>query len=49
MFFDISDESNPIIYEEAMCNSHSDLWLEAMEYKMTSMKSNDMWILVELS
>jgi high-affinity K+ transport system ATPase subunit B len=34
--------------EEAMRNSHSSKWLEAMEDEMKSMSSNDVWDLVEI-
>lgn len=46
--FDISDETDSIIYEESINMSHSDLWLDAMENEMKSMALNRLWKLVEL-
>ena len=46
--FDISDDSNPITYEEAINSLHSKFWLNAMENEMKSMESNGVWDLVEL-
>ena len=39
--FDISDDSYPITYEEAISSSHSNFWLDEMEDEMKSMTSND--------
>ena len=43
------DENNedPIIYIDAMQRSDSDKWLEAMKFKMKSMKINNVWTLVD--
>ena len=46
--FDISDDSDPITYEEAISSSRSKFWLDVMEDKMKSVASNDVWDLVEL-
>ncbi|TKC11565.1 hypothetical protein FA727_23840 [Robertmurraya kyonggiensis] len=46
--FDISDDLDPITYEEAISSSYSNFWLDAMEDEMKSMASNDVWDLVEL-
>ena len=46
--FDICDDSNPVICEEAISSSYSIFWLDAMEDEMKSMASNDVWDLVEL-
>ena len=46
--FDISDDSDPVTYEEAKSSSHSNFWLDAMEDEMKSMASNGVWDLVKL-
>ena len=46
--FDISDDLDPVTYEEAISSSHSNFWLDAMEDEMKSMASNGVWDLVEL-
>ena len=46
--FDISDDSDPITYEEAISNLRSNFWLDAMKDEMKSMASNGVWDLVEL-
>ena len=38
--FDISDDSDPVTYEEAISSLHSNFWLNAMEDEMKSMASN---------
>ena len=38
--FDISDDSDPITYEEALSSSHSNFLLNAMEDERKSMASN---------
>ena len=38
--FDISDDSDPVTYEEAISSSHSNFLLDAMEDEMKSMSSN---------
>ena len=46
---DISDDSNPVTYEEAISSSYSNFWLYAMEEdEMKSMASNGVWDLIEL-
>ena len=39
---------DPTNYEEAMCNIDSKRWLEAMQQKMESMYSKQVWTLVDL-
>jgi hypothetical protein len=41
-------EGDPTSYEEAMGSPKSSKWLEAMEDKMRSMSSNDVWDLEEI-
>ena len=41
-------EGDPTSYEEAMRSPHSSKWLEAMEDKMKSMSSNDVWDLEDI-
>lgn len=44
--FDVSDYS--MTYEEAICSSPSNFWLDAMKDEMKSMTSNVVWDFVEL-
>ena len=46
--FYLSDDSDPVTYEEAIRSLHSNFWLDAMEDEMKSMVSNGVWDLVEL-
>ena len=46
--FNISDDLDPIIYEEAISSLYSNFWLDAMEDEMKSMASNGVWDLAEL-
>ena len=46
---DISDDLDPVTYEEAISSSHSNFWLYVMEEdEMKSMASNGVWDLIEL-
>ena len=42
------DNGEPTNYEEAMMNSDSDKWLEAMKSEIGSMYENKVWTLVDL-
>ena len=44
--FDISDDLDPVTYEEVISSSYSNFWLNAMEDEMRSMASNGVWDLV---
>jgi hypothetical protein len=41
-------EGDPISFEEAMRNAQSSKWLEAVQDKMRSMNTNDVWDLEKI-
>jgi len=41
-------EGDPTLFEEAMRSTHSSKWLEAMQDKMSSMSTNDVWDLEKI-
>ena len=43
----IVDQSEPIIYKEAMDSPDSEKWLEAMKLEMQSMYDNQVWTLID--
>ena len=42
-------EGDPTLFEEAMRSAHSSKWLEAMEDKIKSIKTNGVWDLETIS
>jgi hypothetical protein len=45
---DIGIETDPTSFKEAMKSRHSSKWLDAMKDEMKSMRTNDVWDLVEI-
>ena len=45
---DIGAENDPKTFSQALSCKESDLWYNAMKDELNSMKSNEVWDLVEL-
>ena len=46
--YNIGAENDPELFSQAMSCKESELWYNAMKEEMNSMKSNEVWDLVEL-
>lgn len=46
--FDGFEFEDPMSYKQAISSEHTETWLEAMQNELESMKSSEVWELVEL-
>ena len=47
--FDIGPKDDPTLFSQAISDSNSTLWYDAMKEEMESMAKNQVWDLVELT